>query len=188
MKLNVVANVSDYFAQKLDYDETTYQKFRYGFSILYYTLSKTLALIVIALALGILKEVLILMGAYCLVRLFAFGIHLNDSTKCTIIGMISFLGCTYLGIYVNFNMLSYIIISVISLILCVMYAPLPTAKRPISWRNRRKFKLLSAASIMALLILVLNLGPCTASNLIIVGIALEILKILPISSKVAEKI
>ena len=188
MRLNVVTNVSDYFAQKLDYDETTYQKFRYGFGILYYTLTKTAVLIIIALALGIWKEILILLGAYTFVRLFGFGVHMHDSIKCTIVGTVLFLGGTYLGINIDLNMISYSVIFAVSLVLCFLYAPMPTAKRPINWQNRRKFKLLSMIAVVMLFLLVVYLQPGIASNLISIGVLLEMLNILPVTSKIVDKL
>lgn len=188
LKTSISVKMTDLIANRLSCDEDTYAKLKYGFSIIFINTSKTIIFLICVALLGILKYSLVLLGAYSLVRLFAFGIHLNSSIKCTIFSLCLFIGGTYLAIYAPSLIVANVLILLICFILALIYAPMPTAKRPISDKNRKKFKIKTLFMITLISIVTIYLGPGIYANLIVMGVVLEIINILPFFGKLLIKI
>lgn len=156
------------------------EKAKYGFKVIYINLTKTVVLVILSAILGILKEVCILFSAYLIVRLVGFGPHSNSSIKCTIVGLVEFIGFTYLAIKIQpFTISVCIVMAVSYLIIFFIWAPVETEKRPISNKRKRVFKIETMIFSIVLFIVAIFMRETIYRNLIIMGVALEALIILP---------
>ena len=162
-------------------------KAKYGFKVIYINLTKTIIMVIVAALLGILKEVCILFSAYLVVRLFGFGSHSNSSIKCTIVGLIEFIGFTYLAIKIQpFTIPVCIALAVVCLTIFFIWAPVETAKRPISDKRKRIFKTETIVLSVILFVTAVLIGDNVYRNLIIMGVALEAFIMLPPVRKLIE--
>ena len=145
-------------------------------------------LFLLAFLLGVPQYVAVFAIAYGALRIFSFGVHLESSLLCTLIGLIYYLGSTYLS-------LSFIIplaIKIVLLILClgafVVYAPAQTKKRPISPKQKSllKTKSLCVLSVVSLLVFILRLYP-VYSNLLCMAVFCQTINLLPITYKLFKE-
>ena len=121
-----------------DYSEEKIEEISYGLEALYITFTKTLVIFSIAFLLGIIKDVLFILLSYNIVRTTAFGMHAKKSWHCYIISGVLFIGTALLCKYVNINIYIKYVISIISFITLVIYAPADTYKRPLVNKFKRK--------------------------------------------------
>lgn len=171
--------------QSLSSEDT--EKAKYGFKVLYINLTKTIIMVIAAALLGILKEVCILFSAYLVMRLFGFGSHSSSSIKCTIVGLVEFIGFTYLAIKIQpFTIPVCIALSAACLIIFFIWAPVETAKRPISDKRKRIFKIETMVLSVILFVTAVLIGNNVYRNLIITGVALESFIMLPPIRKLIE--
>lgn len=167
---------------KLSDDE--YQKTKYGFDILYINLSKTTILLLLTIILGITKETLLLLGAFTCVRSAGFGYHSNNTIKCTVLGVVEFIGFTYVAIlFPPFSILVSSVICFVCIIIFSLYAPVETAKRPISNSRKGYFKIMTLIISICLFSISIYIGKNLYRNLIVMGISLEAVSILPLMKR-----
>ena len=121
-----------------DYSEEKIEEISYGLEALYITFTKTLVIFSIAFLLGIIKDVLFILLSYNIVRTTAFGMHAKKSWHCYIISGVLFIGTALLCKYVNIDIYIKYVISIISFISLVIYAPADTYKRPLVNKFKRK--------------------------------------------------
>lgn len=156
----------------------------YGLESIYLTITKIVIIILLSIILKIFKETLLLMLFYNTIRLFAFGLHAKNSTACLVTSLTLFIGGTYLAIYLNIPLVIKIILSLISLILIIIYAPADTKKRPlINVKKRKKFKALSIIISSIMTILIINFNKYQITNLMLIGYIEATITILPITYK-----
>ena len=156
----------------------------YGLEGLYLTLTKLVIIIVLSIILHIFKEVLLTILFYNIIRFSAFGIHAKKSSYCLINSLIFFIGGPYLGIYLNINLITKIIISLICLICIILYAPADTVKRPlINKKKRLRFKIISIISSTILTILIIIYSKNSISNFMLIGFIEATLMVLPVTYK-----
>ena len=118
------------------YQEEKLEEIRYGLESIYLTYTKIFLIFVLAYFLGIIKETLLLLVTYNIIRTFAFGIHATKSIYCLITSLMLFIGGVYVVKYMSLNIYVKAIISIILLICIYKYAPADTYKRPLI--NERK--------------------------------------------------
>lgn len=165
-------------------DEDKLEIINYGLESIYLTVVKIIIIFVLSLALGIFKEVIIMLFSYNIIRYFAFGLHAPNSTSCLITSIILFIGGAYFSMYINISLQLKIILSIISIILVYIYAPADTEKRPlINIKKRKKYKFLSIfVSIIIGLVLIIFHNHFI-SNFLLIGLLEEVIMILPITYK-----
>jgi len=165
--------------------DPTYDKLKYGTHVFYINTVKSLFLVVVALILGILPYVLVFALAYGILRLFSFGVHLNNSFLCTIIGFVYYLGSVHLSLYVYFPLWAKIALVIVSVVSFANYAPAETKKRPIPEHQRRvlKKKSLLALTVVALALFILHQPLPIFSNLIVMATVCQTINLLPSTYK-----
>ena len=157
----------------------------YGLKSLYLTFTKIIVILILSIVLGILKETLLMLLFYNVIRLFAFGLHAKNSIACLITSLLLFIGGTYLAIYLNIGLELKIILASISLILIAVYAPADTEKRPlINPKKRKKFKILSIITSLIITCLIIYLDGSYISNFMLIGFIEATIMILPITYKI----
>lgn len=142
-----------------DYNEDKLEIIRYGLESIFILITKVTVILLIATFLHLLKEVVIFMCIYTLIRMPSFGLHATKSWMCWISSGLIFLG---VPIICNMFALSNTIKAIICAIcICRIYknAPADTYKRPIINKKRRekyKFKSTVTAVVMSFLSLFVN--------------------------------
>ena len=165
--------------------EDDHERLKYGFMVLYINISKTLILIICAIILGIVKEAAIIFFAYSCVRLTGFGPHSDSTIKCTIVGLIQFIGGTYIAMLLSpFSIIACTGMYLLSILVCSLYAPVATEKRPISDIRRKFFKIATLITATGLYVIALCMGETIYRNLIIIGILVEDIMLLPIIKRI----
>lgn len=128
--------ISDYYP---DYDEDKIDEIRYGLEATYLSITKTFVILMICVILGIIKEALILLLLFNLLRLTGFGLHATKSWMCWISSIITFIGGSFLCRTVTIPTYILGIISICCLFCFFLYAPADTKKRPLIYSKRRLF-------------------------------------------------
>ena len=167
------------------YQEEKLEEIRYGLESIYLTYTKIFLIFVLAYFLGIIKETLLLLVTYNIIRTFAFGIHATKSIYCLITSLILFIGGVYVVKYMSLNIYVKAIISIILLICIYKYAPADTYKRPlINERKRKRYKVISTILGIAYVILIIIFNNYIISNYLLIGMLETVIMIHPIVYKI----
>jgi accessory gene regulator B len=166
----------------------TYDKLWYGTYVFYINVAKTLMLIVIALILGIFPYVAVFALAYALLRIYSFGVHLDSSILCTLVGLVYYLGSTYLSLLVGIPLIVRGLLMFISIGIFLTYAPAQTKKRPIPERRRKTLKIKSLLILMVITVIVFILRNYTVySSLLCMAAICQSVNLLPITYKIFKE-
>lgn len=170
-----------------EYDEEKLEVISYGLEALYITITKTIVIFGLAFVLGIIKETLLIMLFYNIIRTTAFGMHAKKSWHCYVISGTLFIGMALLCKYIDINFYVKLIIYVLSVITIFIYAPADTYKRPLlNAKKRKTYKILSMLSCLIYLILIIVLRDNVISNYLIVGLLDASLMIHPLTYRVFQ--
>ena len=139
MKKIVVENMMNLIKNNGQYSDEKLAEIKYGLEGLYLTFSKLIVIFLLAYLLGLIKEVLIFLIIYNVIRTTSFGLHATKSWICLLSSTIIFIGfpllCKHLVISNDFKL----IIGLILILFIYKNAPADTYKRPIVSKNRRLF-------------------------------------------------
>ena len=84
MKKIVVDKLMNLIKENGQYDDIKLAEIRYGLEGLYLTFSKLIVIFLLAYLLGIIKEVIIFLIIYNIIRATSFGLHATKSWICLI--------------------------------------------------------------------------------------------------------
>ena len=164
-----------------DYSKEKLEEIEYGLEALYITLTKTVVITIVSFILGVLKEVLLILFFYNILRTTAFGLHAKTSLQCYIMSFIFFVGAAIICKYVNINFYVKLCLSIICLIHIIIFAPADTYKRPlINKKKRNTYKLFSILISLIYVILITYFGSSIISNYILFGLIDATLMIHPL--------
>ena len=162
------------------YSKDKVDEIMYGVEGIYLTITKTIIISLIALILGVFKELIFLLISFNFIRLFAFGMHANKSWICLLFSSTLFLGGAYLCKILVIPKNILITLFLIVLLIISIYAPSDTVKRPLIKKKRRIiFKILSIAVVIIYFILTLIIKNNLFINAVIIGLIIECILILP---------
>ena len=168
-----------------DYSDEKLEILEYGLTGLYIFISKSIIIFTIAYFLGILKELIIFMLIYNLIRSVSFGMHATSSTACLIASAVSFLSATYLCKYFNIPIGFKVIFGIISIIYVYLHSPADTEKRPIINPKRRLiYKLLSTLIAFIMVTCSIIVDDVFISNSFIVGLLIQCFMISPFAYRI----
>ena len=168
-----------------NYNDDKIDEIMYGIEGLYLTFTKTVVICIIALILGILKELICLLIAFNFIRFFAFGMHASKSSICLIFSSLVFIIFSILCKYIVLPKYLLYILYLLALAIISIYAPADTVKRPLIKRKKRiKFKILSIMVVIIYFILTLVSKNNLFINSLIFGLLIECILINPITYKV----
>ena len=136
--------------------EEDIEKLKYGLEGLYLTLTKTIIIILLAIVLNILKETILLLLLFNIIRYFAFGFHAEKSIECLIMSTILFIVLPLLVFYLKPIFVTRLMISVVCTILIMLFAPADTLKRPLPNRKKRKIRKI-CSTIIAIIYSIVSL-------------------------------
>lgn len=137
MKKLVLNSCMNLIKKYNNYDKNKLAEIRYGLEAIYLTFSKMIIISIIALILGIFKEMIIFTIIYNVLRAPSFGLHATKSWICLLSSTILFIGIPYLCIILTISINIKIIICIAGI--CFMYknSPADTYKKPIVSKKRR---------------------------------------------------
>lgn len=185
MKKKILNNLMNNIKKnKKGLDNEQIEIIEYGLESIYLSITKIILILLLATILDILKETILMIIFYNIVRTFAFGLHAKNSTSCLITSTILFIGGAYLSIYLNIGFITKVTLSSICLLLIFIYAPADTEKHPLlKAKRRKKLKILSViiSTILTVLIIYLNDNPI--SNFMLIGFIEATIMILPVTYK-----
>ena len=169
------------------YTEEKLEEIEYGLDAIYLNIPKTLIIFGLAIILGIFKDMILLLTFYGILRTFAFGMHASKSWHCLVISTVMFIGGGLICKYVNISSYVKIIISIISLLCIIKYAPADTHKRPLINAKRRKiYKIVSSIIALIYVVLIIIFVNKDISRYLTMGILEAVLMIHPITYKVFQ--
>lgn len=170
-----------------EYNEDKLEIISYGLEALYVLISKTVVIFLIALILGIFKDVFLVFLFYGIIRTTAFGMHAEKSSHCYIMSITLFIGAALLCRYVEISFYIKLIVSILSFITFIIYAPADTYKRPLLNAKKRKiYKLMTIINSLVYIILIIILREKSISDYLMVGLLDASLMIHPITYRLFQ--
>lgn len=185
MKNFIIENSMNIIKKHKQYDDIKLAEIKYGLEGLYLTVSKLIIITTIAIILGILKEYLIFLLIYNIIRIPSFGLHATKSWICLLSSTIIFIGIPIIIKNIELNTTIKIIIGTIFTITICIFSPADTHKRPIVNKKRRRiYKTLSTIISIIYVILSIIIKNSYISNCFIFAIILQNIIISPITYKI----
>ena len=171
--------------QNPDYSNEKIEILEYGLTGLYIFISKSIVIFSIAYFLGILKELIIFMIIYNLIRTVSFGMYATSSMACLIGSAISFLLATYLCKFFALPIGFKIVFGIIAIIYVYLHSPADTEKRPIiSPKRRLIYKVLSTLISIIMVICSILIDNMFISNSFIIALLIQCFMISPFAYKI----
>ena len=185
MKKIVVGKMMNLIENNGQYSDEKLAEIKYGLEGLYLTLSKLVVIILIAYLFGILKEVLIFLIIYNIIRTTSFGLHATKSWICLLSSTIIFIGFPIICKYISIDNNLKLIIGLILILFIYKKAPADTYKRPIVSKNRRLFfKYLSTFIAIAFVYCSILISNNFISNCFILSLLVQSLMVSPTVYKI----
>ena len=164
-----------------DLNQEDKEKLAYGLEGLYMSITKLVIIFLIAFLLGFIKEFIITLIFFNIIRFPGFGFHASKSVVCLIASTLLILGLPYLFTNIEVSLTIKIILCIVSVITFIICAPADTWKRPLTNKRKRiirKVVACSLAVIYSVLIIVFN--GYEISNLLMAALLIETILISPI--------
>lgn len=180
MKKFIINKCMNYIKNNTDYDDIKLKEIEYGIVSIYLTISKLIIISIMAIILGIFKEMIICTIFFNIIRMPAFGLHATKSWICLLSSAFTFLLVPILCIYLNVNVFVKVVICSICIILMFKNSPADTKKKPIINKKRRLiYKWLSTAISIAFSFIAILIDNQFISNSLIFALIIENILISP---------
>ena len=170
---------------KPELTKTELEIIQYGLHGLYLSITKIVVLITIAIVLNQLKELLLLLFLFGILRSNAFGMHASKSWMCWVATIPIFTIIPRLAMNITIPFYIKYICSLLFILHIYKYAPADTRKRPIVNKDiRKKYKLLATltGAIFALISLFTSFN--LLGNMLIFSLLLINIFISPLTYKI----
>ncbi len=162
-------------------NEEEKEKLQYGLEGLYMSITKLVVIFLIAFLLGFIKEFIITLILFNILRFPGFGFHASKSIVCLITSTILILGLPYLFTNIEVDLTIKIVLCIISVITFIICAPADTWKRPLTNKKKRMIRKVSACSLAIIYnILIIVFNGMEISNLLMAALLIETILISPI--------
>lgn len=170
-----------------NYSQDKLDEIEYGLEAIYLTFTKVIVIFSIAYILGVLKELVIVLLFYNLLRTTAFGMHAKKSWHCYLISISVFVGGAMLCKYININVYVKLVLSSISFICMILYAPADTYKRPlINSKKRKIYKISSIFISLVYIIFIFIFKDNVISNYLFMGLLAASMMIHPVTYRMFQ--
>ena len=188
--VSVIERYSNTLAHKVNIhmgkDGIEFEKLKLGITIILINISKLIAVLMVAILMGVLPESILSIIVYSLLRRYSFGIHAPKDYICTIVTIVIHVGTGMLSsklILNNFIVLSWFFVLTM---LIYKYAPADTKKRPILGKdNRQALRRKSTLTIIAIAIIAIVSSNNLVKNILLLASLLQTITILPITYKLS---
>jgi len=125
-------------SSNLKHSETKLAEIRYGLESIYLLITKLVVIFILAMLLNIVKELIIFLFLYNLIRMPSFGLHATKSSICLISSIIIFIGGLYISLAFALHIYLKVFIGIYAIIRLYMNSPADTHKKPIVSKKRRE--------------------------------------------------
>lgn len=139
-----------------DYDK---KRIKYGLEGLYLTISKFIILTFLAIMLNMLKEFILVVIFFNVIRYTGFGFHAEKSYQCLLFSTFNFIAIPFLLLHLQLPDFFVYVICAICIFHYLLFAPADTKKRPLSNKRKRiirKTVTVLIGFIYTLIIILLN--------------------------------
>lgn len=185
MKKFIISKTMNYIKKNTNYDEIKLSEIKYGLESIYLTFSKLIIISILAIILGIFKEMILYMIIYNLIRMPSFGLHATKSWICLLSSTILFIGIPYLCIFLSIPMVIKIIIGILGILFMFKNAPADTKKKPIVSKKRRQtYKFISTLLTIIFVTLSIIIKDNYISNCLVFAIIMQNCMISPTVYKI----
>ena len=184
MKAKFLNSSLELIKKNSKYTDEQLEIIAYGLEGIYLTITKMVVLFCLAYVLGIVKEFILLLISYNIIRSQAFGLHATKSIYCLISSILLFIGGALICKYFVFPFWISIGSAVVCDICLLLYAPADTYKRPIvNKKKRKRFKIISFILGLIYTMLIFILRDSIYINYLVIGMIEAVLMILPLVYK-----
>ena len=164
-----------------DLNQEDKEKLAYGLEGLYMTITKLVIIFLIAFLLGFIKEFIITLIFFNIIRFPGFGFHASKSIVCLISSTLLILGLPYLFTNIEVSLTIKIILCIVSIITFIICAPADTQKRPLTNKKKRIIRKIAASSLAVIYsVLIIVFNGYEISNLLMAALLIETILISPI--------
>lgn len=185
MKKKFLNSSMEFITKNKQYTDEQIEIMAYGLETIYLMVTKMIVIFGMAYVLGILKEMLLLLISYNIIRSQSFGIHASKSIYCLISSLTMFIGGALICKYMVIPYQLMIIIALVCNICLLLYAPADTYKRPlVNAKKRKRFKFMSVILGIIYTILIIIFRDYLIVNYLLIGMVEAIIIILPITYKI----
>ena len=185
MKKYIINKTMNYIKKNTNYNKTKLAEIEYGLVGIYLTLEKLIVIAIIAIILGIFKEMIIYLFIYNVLRIPSFGLHATKSWICLLSSTILFIGIPYLCIFLNIPIIIKLIIGILGILFMFKNAPADTKKRPIVNKKRRNlFKIISTILSIIFVALSIVINDNYISNCLLLALVMQNCMISPTVYKI----
>ncbi|CDM70373.1 putative accessory gene regulator protein [Clostridium bornimense] len=184
----ITIKIISFFKKKIDLNKSSLEKLSLGVLVLLINIFKIAFVLIVSLPLGILKETIVLVLFFGVLRFFSLGIHAKSSIGCTIMTLFIYIFSSYLSHNYPLSISIVMILSLISLIIIFVYSPADTYNRPLTDSKKRK-KLKIQSLILSILYLLLSIivNNLIFYNLIMYCLLFQSISIHPITYKIFKQ-
>ena len=170
------------------YDDDELDKLRYGLEGIYLSVTKLIIITLIAIIIGIIKEFILLLIFFNIIRFTGFGFHAGKSYQCLIFSTLLFIGVPVIMLYGEFSKTLLISVGMICLVPLAIYAPADTVKRPLPNKKKRKIRKFSTILITLIyIILIVHINNYSLNSMLICSLILESIMVLPLTYKIFKQ-
>lgn len=181
MKTVVINKMVSFLSKYETYEGEDLEKLKYGLEGIYLTITKLVIILFLAIVLNILKEVILTLLFFNIIRYFGFGIHAKKSWQCLISSTICFIVLPYIMLNINISKFSILIIGCTCLIDLLIFAPADTVKRPLKNKKKRLIRKIATVSVAIIyIILSLVINNHELSTIFILSVIIESLMVNPL--------
>lgn len=184
MKSFVINKCINYIKKYNKYTENDIEIIKYGLEGIYLSISKVIIILLVSSIMGIFKEVIIFLILFNIIRFTAFGLHATKSYICLISSLLIFILIPYLSLYININIYTKVLVSILCILYIYKYAPSDTKKRPIVNRKRRLIYKTISTLICICYSFVLLFVDNFLSNVLLFSMVIECFLISPMTYKI----
>ncbi|WP_201782032.1 accessory gene regulator B family protein [Pseudobacteroides cellulosolvens] len=165
-----------------------FMKMKLGVEIVFINITKFIVVFTVAALLNLLKEALFMCLIFGSVRRSGFGLHAKNSTVCTLVTLLMFIGGSYISYSIKLN--NYFVFGMFLLLnlLLFKYAPGDTENHPIlGKKTREKLRKQTVTVGILLMILAMIIPSQLIKSLITLSVSYEVISILPITYKILNR-
>ena len=157
------------------------EKLHYGLEGLYMSITKLIVIFILALLLVFIKEFVITLIFFNIIRFPGFGYHASKSIVCLISSTLLILGLPYFFNNIEVGINVKIILCIISVITFIICAPADTWKRPLTNKKKRIIRKVCACILAVIYsVLIIAFNGNEISNLLMSALLIETVLISPI--------
>lgn len=187
MKEVFMNNSLNMLQKQYNYDNDTLDRIKYGLELIYISITKISVIVLLSIICKSFKETILTLLFTNFIRTFAYGLHAKKSSYCYISSSLAFILLPILFVNIEFSVIQKIIISFLTFLSFILYAPADTYKRPlINEKHRKKLKLSTLLVSSIYIILIFFIKNNEIVNLIILSLIIQSFLINPFIYKIFD--